>query len=111
LLTAPLNAGIHLAPHDFFRFTEYGLRELCGHAGLVPELIIERGGRIASAAQSLLLVFEDDRMPTRHPGAAVLRRVIALLTWALNRWALPLDRRFSKSGNPLGYAVVATKVQ
>jgi SAM-dependent methyltransferase len=109
LLTVPLNSGIHMAPHDYFRFTEFGLRELCSRAGLAPEVIAERGGRIANAAQSLLLVFEVDRMPSRHVLAAVARRAIRLLTWMIQHWALRLDRRFHKPGNPLGYVVLARK--
>lgn len=109
LLTVPLNAGIHRAPHDYFRFTEHGLRILCERAGLEPEVIAERGGRIAAAAQAALLIFEVDRMPSGHPGAAVARCLISLLGWAIRRWALPLDCRFPKDGNPLGYALLARK--
>jgi len=109
LLTVPLNSGIHMAPDDYFRFTEYGLRELCKRAGLAADVVAERGGRVANAAQSLLLVFEDDRMPSRHLGAALARRGIRMLSWLVRQWALPLDRRFAKPGNPLGYAVLARK--
>ena len=109
LLTVPLNSGIHGAPHDYFRFTEHGLRVLCDRAGLEVKVIAERGGRIAAAAQAALLIFEIDGMPSRHLGAAVARRLVGLLAWAIRRWALSLDRRFPKDGNPLGYAVLARK--
>jgi hypothetical protein len=99
-----------MIPNDYFRFTEYGLRVLCERAGLEVEVIAERGGRIASAAQAILLIFEIDRMPSRHPVAAVARRAIGLLSWVIRRWALPLDRRFPKEGNPLGYAVLARRL-
>ena len=109
LVTVPLNSGIHMAPHDYCRFTEFGLRELCERVGLVVDVIAERGGRIATAAQSVLLVFEVDSMPSRHLGAAVARRGIQLVSWLVRRWGLPLDRRFPKPGNPLGYALLARK--
>jgi SAM-dependent methyltransferase len=109
LLTVPLNSGIHRAPHDYFRFTEHGLRVLCDRAGLGIEVVAERGGRIAAAAQAVLLIFEIDRMPSRHLGGAVARRLVAFLTWVIRRWALSLDRRFPKEGSPLGYAVLARK--
>jgi SAM-dependent methyltransferase len=109
LVTVPLNSGIHLAPHDYFRFTEFGLRQLCDGCGLTVELIRERGGRIATAAQTILLTFEVDQMPRRSVMAAVLRRGIRLCTWAIERFALSLDRRFPKRGNPLGYVLVARR--
>jgi SAM-dependent methyltransferase len=109
LLTVPLNSGIHMAPNDYYRFTEFGLRELCARVGLVADVIAERGGRIATAAQSVMLVFEVDGMPSRHLGAAVARRGVRLLCWLVRRWALRLDRRFPKPGNPLGYALLARK--
>lgn len=109
LITTPLNSGIHLAPHDYSRLTEFGLRHLSELAGLKVEALEERGGRIASAAQAVLLVFEVDRMPSRHLGAALMRRAIRLLCFAIERWALPLDRRFRKEGNPLGYLLLAGK--
>ena len=109
LVTVPLNSGIHMAPNDYGRFTEFGLRELCERVGLVVEVIAERGGRIATAAQSVLLVFEVDRMPSRHLGAAVARRGIQFVSWVVRRFGLPLDRLFSKPGNPLGYALLARK--
>ena len=37
LVTVPLNSGIHMAPNDYCRFTEFGLRELCDRVGLVAE--------------------------------------------------------------------------
>jgi SAM-dependent methyltransferase len=110
LITVPLNSGLHMIPDDYFRFTEYGLRVLCERAGLEAEVIAERGGRIAAAAQAILLVFEIDRMPSRHPVAAMARRAIGLLSWVIRRWALTLDHRFPKEGNPLGYTVLARRL-
>ena len=109
LVTVPLNSGLHMIPDDYFRFTEYGLTVLCRHAGLQAEVIAERGGRIAAAAQTILLIFENDRMPTHHLGAAVARRLIGAFCWFIRRCALPLDRQFPKRGNPLGYALLARK--
>jgi SAM-dependent methyltransferase len=109
LITVPLNSGIHLAPHDYFRFTEFGLRQLCDRSGLTVEVIRERGGRIVNAAQTVLLIFEVDQMPRRSVIAAVLRRGIRLCTWAIERFALSLDRKFPKRGNPLGYVLVARR--
>lgn len=109
LLTVPLNSDVHMVPHDYFRFTEFALRRLCGEAGLEVEELVERGDRIATASQALLLIFAVDHMRNRNVFTALLRRGIRLFCWAVQRWALPLDRRFPKKGNPLGYALLARK--
>lgn len=109
LVTVPLNSGIHMAPHDYMRFTEFGLRHLAARAGLEVTLLEERGGRIASAAQAALLIFELDEMPRRKVWAALARQAIRLLCFVIERWGLALDERFPKKGSPLGYALLAVK--
>lgn len=44
LLTAPLGFGEHQVPHDYFRYTRYGLRHLLEKAGWRIERIEPRGG-------------------------------------------------------------------
>ncbi len=109
LLTVPLNAGVHLAPNDYFRFTEFGLRRLCKQAGLELVLLQERGGRVLAAAQAVMLVFEMDTLPRRSLPAALVRRGGRLLTSLLERIAPWIDRRWPVPGNPLGYAAVLRK--
>jgi SAM-dependent methyltransferase len=109
LVTVPLNSGVHMAPNDFLRFTEFALRHLAAGAGLEVTLLEERGGRIASAAQALLLVFEEDRMPRRRIWAAAARQFIRFFCYAVERAGLVLDRRFPKAGSPLGYVLLASK--
>src|SRR5215510_637104 len=43
ILTAPFSFRLHEEPHDYFRFSPHGLRELCGRAGLEIELIEPMG--------------------------------------------------------------------
>lgn len=44
LLTAPMTWGIHYAPWDFWRFTEFGLRELLRRNGFVVHSVHRIGG-------------------------------------------------------------------
>jgi SAM-dependent methyltransferase len=109
MISVPLNSGVHMAPHDFMRFTEFALRDLAVRAGLEVTLVEERGGRIANAAQALLLIFEDDRMPRRNVWAALARRAIGVFCFVVEHAGLFLDRRFPKTGSPLGYVLLAMK--
>lgn len=44
LLSTPMMARIHQAPHDYFRYTSFGLESLFLRAGLPPERIDPEGG-------------------------------------------------------------------
>ena len=53
LLIAPQQWEVHQAPHDYFRFTRYGLQELCHRAGLTLESVEPMGGYFALLARRL----------------------------------------------------------
>ena len=53
LLTAPQTWGLHDAPHDYWRFTRYGLEHLATGAGLEVEQLDPRGGLFVMVAQRL----------------------------------------------------------
>ncbi len=44
ILTAPQTWCLHEAPHDYFRFTRYGLESICRAAGLSADVIRPQGG-------------------------------------------------------------------
>jgi SAM-dependent methyltransferase len=54
LLVAPQEWEIHQAPHDYYRFTRYGLRHLIEAAGLELERIEPAGGFFCLLARRLL---------------------------------------------------------
>lgn len=47
LLSTPHLAYLHNEPHDYFRYTNHGLRALCERAGLVVESIDPAGGLLS----------------------------------------------------------------
>lgn len=53
VLSAPQQWFLHEAPHDYFRFTRFGLVALCGRAGLSVIEHREQGGFFAVAGISL----------------------------------------------------------
>jgi len=57
LLSTPFLIGIHEAPHDYFRFTEFGLRELFSKNGL-GIVRIRRRGEILGVMISLLVTVQ-----------------------------------------------------
>ncbi|MCA9071983.1 MAG: class I SAM-dependent methyltransferase, partial [Planctomycetaceae bacterium] len=44
LLTVPHLSMIHEAPHDYYRYTQFGLHSLCQRSGLEVEIIQPTGG-------------------------------------------------------------------
>ncbi len=44
LLSAPFSFRLHEEPHDYFRYTPHGLRQLCDAAGLEVEQVDPQGG-------------------------------------------------------------------
>jgi SAM-dependent methyltransferase len=54
LLIAPLEWEVHQAPHDYFRYTRYGLRLLLERAGFVDARIEPMGGLFRLLSRRLL---------------------------------------------------------
>jgi SAM-dependent methyltransferase len=54
ILTAPQTWGLHEQPHDYYRFTSYGLRYLLEDAGFEVQRIDARGGALRVIGQTLL---------------------------------------------------------
>lgn len=52
-LTAPLCQRTHQIPHDYYRYTEYGLRHLIGGAGLDVVSVLPQGGYLAFLADAI----------------------------------------------------------
>lgn len=67
--SVPLAWPHHEEPHDFFRFTRYGLEELLRETGLEKEYIKPNGGKWALLGQMLILNFskggDHQRLLTR----------------------------------------------
>jgi SAM-dependent methyltransferase len=54
LLAIPQDWEVHQAPHDYFRYTCYGIRRLLQHAGLEPLRIQPAGGYFRLLSRRLL---------------------------------------------------------
>jgi SAM-dependent methyltransferase len=106
ILTTPQTWGVHEAPFDYFRYTEYGLRLLCERAGLGVKQIEPLSGIWGTVAQrvSAYLFY-------RWGGRRLWRKgVVALLVTApLQLMGIVLDWVSGRRGDPLGHAIEAVK--
>jgi SAM-dependent methyltransferase len=97
-VSAPQAWPVHGAPHDYYRFTEFGLRHLLTDAGFIQIDVRRCAGSFVTLTQFVLLAVA----PKGH-----------LPSWAsrmMARFILALDKRLSKRGeNTLGNVAVGNK--
>ena len=106
VISVPHLSRLHDIPHDYYRFTEYGLRYLLAQGGLEVVHIQPKGGLLTFLAHQLSTIF-----------LAVAWTVPPLKVPLLvfNRWSLVLgayyvDRLLGSAATfPQGYVVVARK--
>jgi len=117
-LTAPMAHKEHQRPHDFFRYTSFGLQSICAGAGFRQVTVEPMGGlfqRWAYELPNVLSVFRRPAMQTGPPpprrgmwarlakrGALGILRVPQAILLALDRLDVARD-------HPLGWSVVAQK--
>jgi SAM-dependent methyltransferase len=114
-LTVPWSARIHHMPHDYYRFTRFGLDALLRASGFGIESIDERGNDIATVANKLIVV-QLRLLNIKEQGISALWRFplgifIAPVTAAFIAAAhVSFVFGFGSEADPLGYAVVARKI-
>ncbi|HJV21891.1 MAG TPA: class I SAM-dependent methyltransferase [Holophagaceae bacterium] len=91
ILTVPFAFRIHSEPHDYFRFTRYGLRSMTEAGGLEVERLEARGGAWLVLGQKLasLLALRWGRLgaQVQQAGGLTYERPIRLRP---RYWALPI---------------------
>lgn len=97
IVSGPLCWPLHEEPHDYFRFTEYGLKYLLAKAGFEQTDIKPNGGKWAVLGQVLIHTFMSSPMHRRF-GMRLLNKIFAYL-----------DDRFPDRTNTLNYVAVARK--
>jgi SAM-dependent methyltransferase len=123
ILAAPFSFRLHEEPHDYFRYSPHGLRELCREAGLVIERVEQVGSlwslvghklnsylalhvaRIGSAAQQLgKLSHESPDQPRAR--LWTLPFVVPAIV-SISAGARVMDRMLFERQEALGFIVVA----
>jgi SAM-dependent methyltransferase len=113
ILTVPWSARIHHLPHDYGRFTRFGLLEQLNAAGFISVKIQERGTDISAIANKLVILLIRLLRPRNFLNCT--------WTWLLALMLLPLTCVFLGAAHvalildagsredPLGYGVIALK--
>lgn len=99
IVSVPFLYWVHEAPHDYFRYTEYGLRHLCTETGLEveecepygghPDVLIDLVGKVLARSRRMGTVY-----------ARVCRRLVRTPP-------APRLRERTRRTFPLGYVMVA----
>lgn len=93
VMSAPFYWPLHEEPHDYFRFTRYGLEQLVKDAGFTSWSIKEDGGDYARFCLSMIQILPRTLgIPLRVP---------------LNVLGVILDKTLHRTALPANYTVVA----
>jgi len=107
VISVPHLSRLHDEPHDYYRYTEYGLRYLLNQAGLEIVILNKRGGIFSFVGHQLstFLLGISWGVPLLQSVCWHLNKwLVTLFCWQLDRWLDPFGR-FA-----LGYSLVARKV-
>jgi SAM-dependent methyltransferase len=114
ILTVPWSARVHHLPHDYFRFTVFGLRNVLGAAGFSVEVIEERGNDIAVIANKMVVVamrLLSPSRPSRMLWALPMGLCMGLVSGVFLCSAhIALFFDLGAKEDPLGYGVLAKKI-
>lgn len=109
VITAPLTWYLHELPHDYYRFTAYGLGHLLARAGFVDVDIQPMNDSASTIAELLrhlrwnLGTADDGRQAHREAVGSViasLSNVLDEVGWLDTQWYLPIS--FSATGSAPG---------
>jgi len=105
LLSARQAQWLHEEPHDYFRYTKYGLTELARSAGLTPLRVVPFGGAVALIGFLLAAHVPMFGATRGSPWWHIRRSIQAVIQWCAER----LDRMLYVPGDTMGNLLVAEK--
>lgn len=103
----------HQQPHDYFRYTSFGLRYCCEQAGLSVERLEPMGGVFTTAlfhASQTLAPHLWVRTPNARKVFELVMAPVRILLRVLTPLAALLDRRDRSKDNTLGYYLTARRL-
>lgn len=102
-ITVPHVWELHEEPHDYFRYTIYGLLSLLERAGFEAVEVESYGGLFSVLGQ---LMRNAGSITGVTADSGPVRRAVAMATFKLGPPLRRLDRLDRRRGLPLGYAAV-----
>ena len=109
LVTVPQLNELHEEPHDYFRFTKYGLEEIFSHAGFKIILIERRGGFWVLNAQIKIRYVIDLFNLNHHNWLAKIFNPFFLIGGWLSILIDGLDKSMANQKHTLGWLIIAQK--
>ena len=109
LLSAPQAWRLHEKPHDYYRFTRYGLEHLVRRAGLAMISCHEQGGAWRLIGQAMSNTFWRGHYRRGTASWLIARVAGALGSSILNAIAPVMDRIFYDPDDTLNYVVLAQR--
>ncbi len=109
LLTVPQWNELHEEPHDYFRYTCFGLRTLCQEAGFRVIKIEERGNYHSCLAQMRIRRWIDAFHPYQNSVAMMFLGPISKLYARYALWRDDHDSSPASLKHALGWAVLLEK--
>jgi SAM-dependent methyltransferase len=106
VVTVPFLARLHEEPHDYFRYTEHGLRAMLSDAGFQVEEVAVTGSVFGFLGHQVASVV----VPATQGIPGIEQLVYALNAAAVVLPCYALDRIFpARRKMPLGYVIVARR--
>jgi SAM-dependent methyltransferase len=110
ILSVPLCWELHEEPYDFFRFTKYGLKELCDRNNFEVMELIPNGGKWSAITQmNINMVYSTFKRKNLFIKGMKFLFINLHFTELLNRLAIKVDDRFFDPLLTLNYVLVARK--
>ncbi|MHA1381254.1 MAG: class I SAM-dependent methyltransferase [Candidatus Helarchaeota archaeon] len=107
ILSAPQVWGLHEEPHDYFRYTKYGLKYLAEKNGLEVINIEKRGGLWAMVGQRIISFIHYNYVDGRNILMKLLFKSIYIV---IGQICLFLDIFYKHKSDTLGNTIVAKKI-
>ncbi|MBK8816871.1 MAG: class I SAM-dependent methyltransferase [Methylococcaceae bacterium] len=116
-ITVPMSQNEHQVPYDFFRYTSFGIRSVCGHAGFAVIEVLPFGGLFTRWAYELpdfLSIFPPigiTKGTFRYLDIVLIpaKAFFLVLIRSLQAILFAFDRFDKVKIAPLGWSVIAEK--
>jgi SAM-dependent methyltransferase len=110
VLSAPQGWRLHEEPHDFYRFTHYGLTHLLARAGMKVIACKPQGGAWLTIGQNINNHLWHRKLSKGSLAWFINRGLASAASLSINIICLILDRIFYDPGDTCNYVVLAERL-